>query len=85
MQKEELKRFQWYSERYNNHQKSKTQEKAQLMNADEIVNDMIDYQKVSWMQAQFYINALKRVLENRQLLKFFHMYWDILDHFNYHL
>jgi len=68
--KEELKRFQWYSERYNNHQKSKNQEKVLLLNSDTIVNDLIDYQKMSWMQAQFYVNALKQVLENRHLLKY---------------
>lgn len=42
MKKEELKRFQWYSDRFNNHHKSKVQESALLKKADEIVTYLMD-------------------------------------------
>jgi hypothetical protein len=67
MKKEELKRFEWYSERYNNHCKSKAHEKHLLDNSDGILKMMIDDHSISWIAAQFYTNAIKQLLAVRQI------------------
>eukprot|EP01119_Soliformovum_irregulare_P006511 TRINITY_DN185_c1_g1_i2.p1 TRINITY_DN185_c1_g1~~TRINITY_DN185_c1_g1_i2.p1 ORF type:complete len:317 (-),score=96.41 TRINITY_DN185_c1_g1_i2:44-994(-) len=67
---DEWKRFEWYSERYNNHDKSLRQEMKELELSPVVIADIIDAFNMSWVSAQFYPNALKQLVKNRQTLKF---------------
>jgi len=45
-----------------------------LEGADDIVSGLIDICSLSWMSSQFYVNALKQVVKNRQILKFSYVF-----------
>lgn len=73
-QVEQLKRFEWYSERYNNHAKSQKLEKNLLNASGETITTLIDEFGLSWIGCQFYLNAVQQLLKNRQTLKYSYVF-----------
>eukprot|EP01097_Dermamoeba_algensis_P004844 TRINITY_DN3109_c0_g1_i1.p1 TRINITY_DN3109_c0_g1~~TRINITY_DN3109_c0_g1_i1.p1 ORF type:complete len:472 (-),score=114.96 TRINITY_DN3109_c0_g1_i1:150-1565(-) len=66
--KEEFKRFEWYSTRFNNHAKSFELENGYLKDADQILTKLVVH-GVSWIGTQFYLNGINQLLKNRHTLK----------------
>jgi len=66
---EELKRFEFYADRYNNHVKSMKIESKLLLSADTLAYQMIDLIGISSIAAQFYKDAALQLAENRRTLQ----------------
>jgi len=66
---EELKRFEFYNDRFNNHHKSMVLEQQKLNNAETFIAAMIADTSTSWISAQFYRTALEQLVSNRKVLQ----------------
>jgi hypothetical protein len=65
LDREDWERFRWYSERYNNHQRSSNIEDNILKEADATRSMMQDETTITWAATSFYIDALKQLIANR--------------------
>jgi len=66
--KEELERFNWYLERYNNHARSRAIEAKQVDNQLAVVSVLSDEYGLSHQGCEFYRDALKQLMKNRHIL-----------------
>eukprot|EP00026_Physarum_polycephalum_P004292 Phypoly_transcript_04310.p1 GENE.Phypoly_transcript_04310~~Phypoly_transcript_04310.p1 ORF type:complete len:610 (+),score=129.03 Phypoly_transcript_04310:76-1830(+) len=66
---EELKRFNFYNDRYANHYKSMVLEQKLLKESEPFIQKLVSETKISWISAQFYKNALEQLVANRKVLQ----------------
>eukprot|EP01116_Phalansterium_solitarium_P024978 TRINITY_DN933_c0_g1_i1.p1 TRINITY_DN933_c0_g1~~TRINITY_DN933_c0_g1_i1.p1 ORF type:complete len:676 (+),score=229.88 TRINITY_DN933_c0_g1_i1:136-2163(+) len=69
-QVDELKKFEWYSERFNTHAKSRAAEMklADKSRLEPVLKYLIDTHGMSWVSAQYYAAAVERLVRNRAAL-----------------
>ncbi len=68
LQKEELARFYWHSDRYGNHARSLALEQKLLSNSGEVIGALSRQFGLSQQACKFYTTALKQLVDNRHLL-----------------
>ncbi len=68
LKKEELQRFYWHGDRYNNHARSLALEQKLLANASDVVSALCREKGLSQQACKYYVNALKQLVANRHLL-----------------
>ena len=69
LKQEELKRFHFYSERYNNHVRSFQFEKKLVSNSELLISELTESCGLSEKEVSFYPQAISQLLRNRLALK----------------
>ena len=67
--KAQLKRFQWYSDRFNGHVKSIGFAQKELDNCERVMEQIMSLSCISYIASHFYKNALQQIIRNRTVLK----------------
>jgi hypothetical protein len=68
LQKEELARFYWHGDRYNNHARSLALELKLLGGSKDVIAALSRQFGLSLQACKFYTTALKQLVDNRRLL-----------------
>lgn len=72
--REDWERFRWYSERFNNHQRSLNIEADILKGADQTRSQMLEEAAITWAATAFFIDALRQLILNRMSLMYSYVF-----------